>query len=112
MFIDIEEQATVYKKGITDGAVAFCNYMEYFGFYVGIYGSDVSSFMNRLDITRIKQFDKWVARYGKKPEYVKDYGIWQKSSQGIIEGIQGKVDLDETSKNYKNIMKEKHLNGF
>ena len=112
VFIDIEEQATVYKKGITDATVTFCNYMEYFGFYVGIYGSDVSSFMNRLDITRIKQFDKWVARYGHKPEYVKEYGIWQKSNSGTVEGIQGKVDLDETSRNYKNIMKEKHLNGF
>ena len=112
VYIDIEEQATVYKKGITDATVAFCNYIEYYGGYVGIYGSDVSTFMNRLEISRIQNFDKWVARYGHKPEYVKKYGIWQKSSTGAIDGIAGNVDLDETSIDYKKIMKEKHLNNF
>lgn len=112
VYIDIEEPATVYKKGITDAAIAFCEYMESKGYYVGIYGSDVSSFYSRLELSRLKNFDKWVARYGLKPVYVKEYGMWQKSSTGLIEGINGKVDLDESYKDYKKIMKNKHLNGY
>lgn len=112
IYIDIEENATAYREGATDAATSFCNLLEHYGYYVGIYGSDVSSFMNRLNISRLQQFDKWVARYGKKPEYVKQFGMWQKSSKGIIEGIEGNVDLDEAYKDYKKIMKNKHLNGY
>ena len=112
IYIDIEENATAYREGATDAAITFCNLLEKNGYYVGIYGSDVSTFMNRLNIKRLEAFDKWVARYGNKPEYVKKYGIWQKSSKGIIEGIDGFVDLDEAYIDYKKIMKNKHLNGY
>lgn len=112
IYIDIEESATAYREGATDAAISFCNLLEHYNYYVGIYGSDVSTFMNRLNISRLDQFDKWVARYGNKPEYVKKYGMWQKSSKGIIEGIEGNVDLDEAYKDYKKIIKNKHLNGY
>lgn len=112
IYIDIEENATAYKDGATEAARAFCNFLEHYGYYVGIYGSDVSTFMNRLDITKLQNFDKWVARYGHKPEYVKKYGMWQKSSKGAVDGIIGDVDLDEAYTDYKKIMKNKHLNGF
>ena len=112
IYIDIEENATAYKEGATDAALAFCNMLEHYNYYVGIYGSDVSTFMNRLNINRLKQFDKWVARYSHKPEYVKKYGIWQKTNEGIVDGIVGCVDRDEAYTDYKKIMKNKHLNGY
>ena len=112
IYIDIEESATAYREGATDAVLAFCNMLEHYNYYVGIYGSDVSTFMNRLNISRLGQFDKWVARYGHKPEYVKKYGMWQKTNEGIVDGIVGRVDRDEAYTDYKKIMKNKHLNGY
>ena len=113
IYADIETVATVYKAGATDAAVAFCNQLEKNGYFAGIYASDISGFKDRLILEKLEgRFTLWVARYGKKPEYVKDYAIWQKSSTGSVEGIKGHVDLDECSVNFSSIIKKKHLNNF
>ena len=112
IYIDIEENATAYREGATDAAISFCTLLEEHGYYAGIYGSDVSTFKSRVNIDRLTRFDKWVARYGKKPVYVKQYGMWQKTSEGVVDSIGGYVDLDEAYIDYKKIMKSKHLNGF
>ena len=57
-------------------------------------------------------FSLWVARYGKKPEIVKDFGVWQHSSRGIVKGINGFVDLDKCYVDFPSIIKKKHLNNF
>lgn len=112
VFMDIEAQSTKYKTGITNACIGFCSTMEKLGYYVGIYASDVSGFHDRIILDSVKQFDKWVARYGVNPRVVKDYGIWQYSSKGKINGIVGNVDLDYAYKDYPAIMKKAHLNGF
>lgn len=113
IYADIETVATVYKVGATDAAIAFCTRLEKYLYFAGIYASDISGFKDRLQLERLQgRFTLWVARYGKKPEYVKDYSIWQKSSTGHIDGINGKVDLDECSVNFPLIMKKKGLNNI
>jgi GH25 family lysozyme M1 (1,4-beta-N-acetylmuramidase) len=86
--------------------------MENAGYYCGIYASDVSGFVERLDLSRLSKFDKWVANYIGKPSCVASYGIWQKSSTGKIDGIKADVDLDEAYKDYPAIIKNAGLNGF
>ena len=86
--------------------------MEKAGYYCGIYASDISGFVDRLDMSRLTQFDKWAARYGGKPTAVKRYGIWQKSSNGTITGIAGNVDINEAYEDYPTIIKAAGLNGF
>ncbi len=111
IYADIETVATVYKVGATDAAIGFCTRLEKNGYFVGIYASDISGFKDRLQLERLQgRFTLWVARYGKKPEYVKEYAIWQKSSTGHIDGINGEVDLDECTVNFPLIMKKKGLN--
>ena len=112
IYMDIETAAPVYRKGITDAAISFGSLLESKGYFVGIYASDISGFKERLELERIKRFSLWVARYGKKPEYVKEYAIWQKSSSGIVDGIQNKVDLDECTINFPSIIKKAHLNNL
>jgi GH25 family lysozyme M1 (1,4-beta-N-acetylmuramidase) len=113
IYADIETVATVYKVGATDAAIAFCTRLEKNGYFVGIYASDISGFKDRLQLERLQgRFTLWVARYGKKPEYVKDYSIWQKTNKGHIDGINGEVDLDECSVNFPLIMKKKGLNNI
>lgn len=112
VYMDIEVTPARYRKLITDAAVAFCENMEAHKYFVGIYASDVSGFQERLQIDRVKQFSFWVARYGKQPEYVKQYGIWQYSSKGRMAGISGDVDLDVSNYDFENIIKGVHLNGY
>lgn len=112
VFMDIETAATVYKKGITDAAIAFGSKLESYKYYVGVYASDVSGFHDRLEIERVKRFSLWVARYGKKPQYVTEFAMWQKSSTGSVPGITGKVDLDECVVNFPYIIKKAKLNNL
>lgn len=113
VYADIETVATVYKKGTTDCFVKFATTLEKLGFYVGVYASDISGFKDRLKLNDIQgRFTIWCARYGKKPEYVKKYDIWQKSSSGSVNGIDGNVDIDVSYKDFSSVIKKKGLNGY
>ena len=109
--LDLESTSKQYKALATDAANAFCCYMQNMGYYVSIYGSDISTFKEMVEIDRLDHFDKWVARYNKNgPSFVKKFGIWQKSSSGTVPGIIGPVDLDESYIDYYKIMVSKNLN--
>lgn len=112
VFIDLESTSTSSKTGATDAVIAFCETMETSGYFVGIYASDISGFKDRLNLDRLDRWTKWVARYGSKPKYVQNYGMWQKSETGKISGISGNVDLDECYIDYPKIIKESGKNGF
>lgn len=108
--LDIESTSVTDKIGATEAALGFCQYLEKKGYYVMIYASDISGFKERLQSDQLKNYDKWVARYGSKPEYIKKYGMWQKSSKGIIDGIYGYVDLDESYIDYSSFIHLQQLN--
>lgn len=55
-----------------------------------IYGS--CSYLER--IWKLDNYKTWLAHYTDKTDYTKDYYIWQLSSTGKVDGINGAVDLD------------------
>lgn len=112
VYIDLEATDRTAKAGATQACIGFVDVMEAAGYYCGIYASDISGFCDRLDISKLGDIDKWVARYGSKPTYVKEYGMWQNSSSGRVNGISGDVDMNEAYKDYPTIMKTMGLNGF
>ena len=112
VYIDFEAPDASNKQGNTDACKAFCDYLESKRYYVGIYASDISGFKDRLYLDQLNAYDKWVARYGSEPKYVKQYGIWQCSSSGMVDGINGRVDTDISYKDYPAIIRANHLNGF
>lgn len=112
VYIDLEATSPNAKSGTTEACIGFCETMENAGYYCGIYASDVSGFNDRLILSKLDKFDKWVARYGSKPVVVKNYGIWQKSDSGEIGGIKGNVDLNEAYKDYPTVIKNAGLNGY
>lgn len=112
VYIDIEVVPKKYRKATTGAAVAFCLEMEKSRYYTGIYGSDINTFKEQLILDQVTPFTLWVARYGKKPEYVKQYAMWQYTSKGAIVGIKGNVDKDECYTDFPKIMKGVHLNGY
>ena len=110
--LDLESTSIDDKVGATEAAIAFCETLENAGYYVVIYASDISGFKDRMILDKLESYDKWVARYGSKPTYVNEYGIWQYTSEGSINGIDGNVDLNIAYKDYPLIIKESGLNGF
>ena len=112
VYIDLEATSPANRTGATDACIGFCEYMESNGYYCGVYASDISGFVDRLELKRLSEFDKWVARYGSQPKMVTAYGIWQHSETGRISGISGNVDLDECYVNYPALMVSGGLNGF
>ena len=110
--LDIETTPYTAKNGATEACVAFCSTVEKHGYYVTIYSSDISGFLQRLNLAKLAAYDKWVARYGSAPKYVKSYGMWQYSSTGKFKNHKGNFDLDYAYKDYPLIIKKNHLNGW
>jgi hypothetical protein len=63
------------------------------------------------DSTQAK-YPVWVAQYNSKCTYTKDYGMWQYSSTGSVDGISGNVDMDYCYKDYPGIIKKNGYNGY
>lgn len=114
IYIDIEDthHQVGNKEGVTQAIIGFCETLENKGYYVGIYGSDISGFKEKMNLSKLDAYVKWVAIYGGKPSYVKTYGMWQYSSKGKISGYNGYLDMNIAYKDYPNTIKNAGLNGF
>lgn len=106
VFIDLELPTASTKNGNTDACIAFCETIKSAGYKTGIYASDISGFKDRLDLSRLTSYDKWVARYGSEPKYVTDWAIWQYSSDGAVAGVNGRVDVNKARKDYSGASSE------
>lgn len=115
IFYDMEDADGYKKKNnvsnltCVDICETFCKYIEEQGYYVGIY-ANLDWLNNRINDSRLDRFDKWVAQWNDSCSYKKDYGIWQYSSKGKIDGISGNVDLNYALKDYATIIKKANLN--
>ena len=100
------------KKTMTDTALAFLKEMEKAGYYTGIYAS--SSWLNeKLDMSRLKNYDVWVAHYGvNKPSYSGKYGMWQFTSQYKKDGFPYHLDANWMFVDYPSIIRNAGLNGY
>ena len=56
-----------------------------------------------MDLTRLTQYDKWVARWASSVSFT-PLSMWQYSSTGTVKGISGAVDLDYSYKDYSKII--------
>ena len=112
VYMDNEAQPASAMAGITEATIAFCETMEDVGYFVGIYGSVVSGFKERMDDRKLTPYAHWVAQYASKCSYKGDYGIWQYSSKGSVDGISGNVDMDYAYVDYPAIIQNGGFNGF
>lgn len=73
---------------------AFCETIRSGGYTAGVYASK-NWLNNRLDITKLSADNIiWLAEYKDKPTYGGTYSMWQYTSSGRINGIEGKVDFN------------------
>lgn len=110
---DIEDssQQSLGKKTLTDMVIAFGDAIEKAGYYCSVY-ANLNWFKNVLDDSRLTRFDHWLAQWASAPTYTGTFGIWQSSSTGKVDGINGNVDTDVAYKDYPTVIKGKKLNGF
>ncbi len=72
----------------------FCETIRSAGYTAGIYASK-NWFNKKLDITKLSADNvTWLAEYNDKPSYGGTYQMWQYSSAGSIDGIEGRVDMN------------------
>ena len=115
IYYDIEEKGT-FEKGkevVSQIAEKFCSILTENKYLCGIYCS--AYFLKEYFNEEIKKkYPIWVAHWTNKdlPNYDGEFGIWQYSSKGKIDGIIGNVDLDYGFIDYKKIVIENHYNGY
>lgn len=64
------------------------------GYDCGVYAS--TSWLNtRLNMSKLSGYKVWVAQYNTTCTYTGKYDMWQYSSKGQIDGINGNVDLSK-----------------
>ena len=102
VFLDVESSGNAHG-GRADGldiatrtavVKAFCEAAEELGYDAGVYAN--KTWMTKyLNMEELAPYTKWLAQYNTAgPTYTGDYSIWQYTSSGTVDGIQGRVDLD------------------
>ena len=109
--IDIEDknQLKLTTRERTDIVKAFCEEIEKAGYYAMFYCNLnwLNNYLYKDELTQ--KYDLWLAQWNiGSPS--NECGIWQYSSTGNIDGINGYVDLNISYKNYPEIIKNKGLN--
>lgn len=114
IYFDVEEkkQFALGKEAVTAIIKAFLETVEAAGYWVGLYMS--SYFLENFVSEEVRnRYAVWVAHYDvEKPTYKGQYGMWQKSGSGKVDGISVAVDLDECYQDYPALIKAKGLNGL
>lgn len=72
---------------------AFCRTIENAGYTAGVYGSR-NWYNNKLETKRLENYFIWLAEYRSVPIYQGYYQMWQYTSKGKINGIDGNVDMN------------------
>lgn len=72
---------------------AFCRTIANAGYEAGVYGSR-NWYNNNLEMDKLEQYCIWLAEYRSVPLYQGYYQMWQYSSKGSVDGIEGNVDLN------------------
>ena len=77
----------------TKVCAAFCETIKNAGYEAGVYASR-SWFNSNLDVKELDKYRIWLAEYRSTPLYSGYYDMWQYTSKGQIDGIEGNVDLN------------------
>lgn len=105
VYIDMEDDSTVKlgKIQLTNFALEYCKEITKAGYKAGVYANE-NWFKNYLNCSTIASYGYsiWCAKYSSyKPVISSNYDIWQYSSTGLINGINGNVDMNNM---YNNII--------
>lgn len=88
------DSANLSKDQMTANSLAFLNTVAQRGYVPCLYAN--KSFLeNRVNASQIAQVAKiWLAHYNTVTGYAGDYEYWQFTSDGKVDGISGRVDMN------------------
>ena len=112
VYLDVEcdQYQTGKNKGVTDAVLAWADYLEAKGYYVGVY-ANYNYFINHLENDRLNRMNRWLAYWTtNKPQLKFDYSMWQWTNKLQINGMN--VDGNYAFKDFPAIIKAAGLNGF
>ncbi len=81
------------SEQITKMFLAFCEEIEKAGYTPLVYGN-AKTFTTRMQLEELNNYKKWYADYQSTPLYPYDFTFWQYSEKGMVNGINGNVDLN------------------
>ena len=81
------------RETLTNCAKTYCSEIEKSGYIPVIYANR-SLLYYEYDLAKINNYEVWLASYEDLPDYYYEFGMWQYSTDGTIDGIEGTVDLN------------------
>ena len=76
--------------GLTSMAEEFLKVIEKDGYHGMLYSS--KNYLENIWLET--DYDIWLAHYTQETDYKKDYKMWQLCDNGVVDGINGLVDID------------------
>ena len=86
-------------KMVSDCITVFCDEIAAHGYTPMAYFNKAMSYL-RLDMEQVQAYDGWLAWYHNYMDYLYDFQMWQYSSTGRVDGIEGNVDMNICLKRY------------
>lgn len=88
------DSANLSKDQMTANSLAFLNRVSQMGYTPCLY-ANYSFLKNRVNASQISSIAKiWLAHYNTSTDYAGDYEYWQYTSDGRVNGISGRVDMN------------------
>lgn len=72
---------------------AFCDRIAESGHEPMIYGN-TAWLLSKLDWKQLQEYPVWLAQYSREPHFPYQFSMWQYTSAGKVNGIEGDVDLN------------------
>ncbi len=96
VYYDLEDNcqlSVAQNHGMGALAQTFCNKIAAAGYTPGVY-ANTNWWTNYLTDSCFGNWEKWVAQYNSSCTYKGSYSIWQYTSSGHVNGIDGRVDMN------------------
>ena len=91
--------AMLSKEERTEIIKAFCERIKKAGYTPMLYAA-IRWYMDEMDLSKLTEYDKWFAQYFNRPFFPYEFQMWQYTSSGVVDGIDGNVDLNICFENY------------
>ncbi len=92
---------------LTNTTIAFCETVKSAGYTPMIYSSRKQTYL-KLDLSRLTDYDFWLAEFNPTTSYRYNYQMWQYSCTGRVDGIEGDVDLNISFVDYGERYRKAH----
>lgn len=113
LVVDVEDNLLkpLSADALTDLVIYALETIESWGCYAMVY--TYLYYQNtELNMTRLADYDLWLAAYRDNRPTAPKHNIWQFTSEGKIDGVSEDIDLSYAYKDYPKIIVSNSLNGF